>query len=84
MAEEVHVERGIVLRCDMSIKTFVQALEARKIINNGNPFIIEDLGSFGLFVNRDCVEEIEGRVASMLDSNHFDDDATKKGKKKYG
>lgn len=64
---------------------FVQSLESRKVINNGNPFIIEDLGSFGLFVNKACVKDIEARVADMLDTNHFADDlsATKKSRKKY-
>eukprot|EP01147_Barroeca_monosierra_P006694 gene6693-9450_t len=70
---EIHIEDGVVLKCDQSIKIFVQSLETKGIVNDGHAFILEDLGPVGLFVKKDCVAEIEEHVSDMLDLNHFED-----------
>jgi hypothetical protein len=52
---------------------FIQHLEQDRLINNGRPFILQDLGELGVFVDPIAVEEIETKVSEMLDANHFED-----------
>eukprot|EP00055_Hartaetosiga_balthica_P003689 m.8665 g.8665 ORF g.8665 m.8665 type:complete len:84 (+) comp3207_c0_seq1:76-327(+) len=75
----VHIEKGTVLQCDSSIKVYLSSLNEKR---GADGFIIEDLGDLGLFVKSEMVEELEEMVEMMLDSNHFDDEASRQSKRK--
>lgn len=67
----VSIQRGVVVRCDPTIKTYIQHLNSTKAL--GREFILQDLGAVGVLVEKEFEPRIRKEVTTMLDSNEFQD-----------
>ncbi|CAI2171879.1 16085_t:CDS:2 [Funneliformis geosporum] len=60
--------KGVILKCDSTVKQVINKLNERK------QFIIEDLDDTHLFIDAKAVEEVKIEVEKLLEENTYKSD----------